>query len=169
MRFRDLQSCGGHLVVLTDDGVHVGLDGAAPACAGPLPAAQLACPRAGPGPWLAAGDGLLESLDQGRTFRSRADAPAGAILAAALTGDRIWVVPRSAGITTLPWQGSGCGAPCITDAGVDEDIVAGSTGRPRWAAFAAAAADRGGQLRQRRAPAPGLPRARPRGVAAREG
>ena len=77
-------------------------DGGAPVqVSGPLPAQRLSCRRSGGGSWLAAGDGLLESFDQGRTFRPRADAPAGPVRAVARTRDRIWLVAAQ-GIHTIP-------------------------------------------------------------------
>ncbi len=87
-----LASCGGGLVVLTSAGLYVGNgDGPPVRVSEPLPAATMSCPPSGPGAWLFAGDGLLESIDGGQSFRPRADAPPGPLRAVAQAGDRIWV------------------------------------------------------------------------------
>jgi hypothetical protein len=102
---RDLVACGGHLVLLTDEGIHVGEEGGPPVLvSGPLPATGVSCPRAGPGPWLFAGQGLYESRDRGRTVRPRDDAPAGPFRALALARDRIWLVSAN-DLHALPADG----------------------------------------------------------------
>ena len=83
-RSRDLQACDGRLVALADEGLFASTDdGDLERLSGPLPARRIACPLVSPGPWVVAGDGLMVSADQGRTFRPRADTPAGIISAAA--------------------------------------------------------------------------------------
>jgi hypothetical protein len=128
---RDLQSCDGLLVVLSDTGIHVGAPGGAPVqVSGALPAPGLVCPRSGPGPWLAFGEALLQSVDQGRSFRSRRDAPPGLVTAAALTRDRIWLA-AGAGLRSLPLEES------ATRAGADSpledaDVLSPGPARPAW-------------------------------------
>jgi hypothetical protein len=132
-RVRDLQSCGGHFVLLADAGLYVGPEGGEPAAvAGPLPAQRVVCPRAGSGAWLAAGEGLLESWDHGRSFRSRLDAPAGPVVSAALTRDRIWVV-TPAGIRTLAATPPAGPAP-VPEPPPEEDPYLSVRPLPRWAA-----------------------------------
>ncbi len=101
-RVRDLAICGGRLVVLADDGLHVANEqGDLALVCGPLPGRQIACARAGDGPWLLVGEGLLVSVDGGRSFRPRVDGPPGLISAAAVTRDHLWVVSPTAGLTSL--------------------------------------------------------------------
>jgi hypothetical protein len=101
-RVRDLQVCGGQLVVLAEDGLHVSsARGALEHVCGRVPATRIACPRTGAGPWLLVGEGLAQSVDRGRSFRPRVDAPPGLIGGAAFTRERIWVVSPTAGLTSL--------------------------------------------------------------------
>ena len=140
-RVRDLQSCGGDLVALADDGLHLFRLGADPVrVSGPLPAQRIACPRVGDGPWLAVGEGLLETPDQGRSFRARADGPPGIVSAAAFSHDRIWLLSHAAGLTSLGLHETAMPASAVerwvteSRAGGQVDPVRARL--PRWTVFA---------------------------------
>jgi hypothetical protein len=129
---RDLRACGGQLVALAEDGLYLWTEGGARRISGPVPGGRLICRREGAGPWLVVRDGLLMSVDQGRTFRARADAPAGVILSAAFARDRIWLFSLAAGLTSIPFDEQVRPSAAAPSASVESFA---ETGGPRWASF----------------------------------